>query len=98
MSGLVFIGDELSAAGWRLAGLEIITPVKGSEEGVVREALAGASLLIMTSAVAESLSPALMEEALTATTLLTHVVTDIQDRHPSIDYAGQLRRQLGLGQ
>lgn len=98
MAGQIFIGDELSAAGWRLAGMEVIVPVPGKAESVVRDVLTRADLLIMTALVAQELSPALLEKALTRSATLTHVVADIQGKQEPEDYAAKLRAQVGLGQ
>ncbi|MBF0357253.1 MAG: hypothetical protein HQL70_01525 [Magnetococcales bacterium] len=98
MPALLFIGDEISAAGWSLAGVNVITPQPGGEERAVEKAMQEAELLIITSEVAELITPGLLEKILTSTSVLTHVVGDIQNRHPLPDYAGLLRAKLGLGQ
>jgi vacuolar-type H+-ATPase subunit F/Vma7 len=98
MAKLVFIGDEISAAGWALAGMEVITPTAGSEERTVKAVLPDAELLIITSQVAQIITPALLEKILTSTSVLTHVVGDMQNQLPQPDYEAQLRAILGLGQ
>ncbi|MBF0382309.1 MAG: hypothetical protein HQL69_14895 [Magnetococcales bacterium] len=98
MAKLVFIGDEISAAGWALAGVEVITPADGSEERTVKGALPGCEMLIITSQVAQNITPALLEKILTSTSVLTHVVGDMQNQQPQPDYEAQLRAKLGLGQ
>jgi vacuolar-type H+-ATPase subunit F/Vma7 len=98
MSPLWFIGDEVSAVGWHLVGVEVVVVATGSEEKVVGEVFSKASLLIITAQVAQAISPALLERLLASTTVLTHIIGDIQGHHQPVDYAGQLRRQLGLGQ
>jgi vacuolar-type H+-ATPase subunit F/Vma7 len=98
MSKLVFIGDEVSAAGWRLAGVDVTVPPQGAEESTLLKHLPKEGMLIITAEVADCISPALLEQILTSTSLLTHVVGDIQGQHQVTDYAGKLRTQLGLGQ
>jgi vacuolar-type H+-ATPase subunit F/Vma7 len=98
MAKLVFIGDEISAAGWALAGMEVITPLVGSEERTVKEALRDAEMLIITYEVAQNITPALLEKILTSTSVLTHMVGDMQNQLPQPDYEAQLRAKVGLGQ
>ncbi|MBF0444898.1 MAG: hypothetical protein HQL68_04865 [Magnetococcales bacterium] len=98
MAKLVFIGDEISAAGWALAGMEVITPSAGSEEYTVREALRDTEMLIITAQIAQNITPGLLEKILTSTSVLTHVVGDMQNQQPQPDYEAQLRTKLGLGQ
>jgi vacuolar-type H+-ATPase subunit F/Vma7 len=98
MAKLVFIGDEISAAGWALAGMDVITPPVGSEERTVKEALSNTELLIITTQIAQNITPALLEKILTSTSVLTHVVGNMQNQLPQPDYEAQLRAKLGLGQ
>ena len=48
MQGATFIGDELTGAGFRLAGLRVQTPDPEKLPEVFRQALLEASLLIVT--------------------------------------------------
>ena len=55
MAGTVFIGDELTGAGFRLAGASVYTPGPEQLEDTVRKLLPRATLLIVTEDVASAL-------------------------------------------
>lgn len=96
MSGLVFIGDEVSAAGWRLAGVRTIVPRSGEVETQVKRALTGTELLLITAELAATLSAPLRHQALLRTTPLVLIVPDLRNRAPVPDLASIMRAQLGL--
>ncbi|MBF0626625.1 MAG: V-type ATP synthase subunit F [Magnetococcales bacterium] len=97
MTAPLFIGDEVSAAGWRLAGVRVVIPEPGQEATTVTRALTeGETLTLLSSTCASRLPPALLDRFLTATTPLTLVVPDLQGRTPPPDLAARVRRRLGM--
>jgi vacuolar-type H+-ATPase subunit F/Vma7 len=52
MAAVIYIGDEISAAGWRLAGAQILAPAAGSESAALAQACAGAELVLVSAATA----------------------------------------------
>ncbi len=97
MPAPVFMGDAVSAAGWRLAGARVVVPEPGSETARFREALKGAELLLLTAEVARELPEALLEKSLAAVSPLVLVVPDVRDRVSPVDLSQRLQAQLGLG-
>jgi vacuolar-type H+-ATPase subunit F/Vma7 len=96
----VFVGDELSAAGYRLAGAECHSPTLPELPGLVRrlredDALA---LLLITAEFAARLPQAELANALAAQRPAMLVIRDIRGRMPPRDTTGSIRRQLGLGE
>ncbi|MFN9196003.1 MAG: light harvesting protein subunit alpha, partial [Pseudomonadota bacterium] len=41
-AAVLYLGDEVAAAGWRLAGVHTLVPAPGQEAAALEEALAGA--------------------------------------------------------
>ena len=96
MSLTVFIGDETSATGWRMAGVEVVSPAAGEVGRVLDAARRRADLVILTAESARALAPADLEAALLAEAPIVSVVSDILGRVPLPDLAGRLRRTLGI--
>lgn len=86
----VFIGDELTATGFRLTGIATLTPTDGAE--AAREAVGRSELVIVTAEHAGMLPPkdASLGEPLVA------VVPDIRGRAMPPDLGRKLRRILGI--
>ena len=94
----VFIGDEVSAAGWRLAGADCRTPAP-AEMPALLQTLRGdgrLGLLVITAEYAAKLPKPLLDEALAAQRPPCVVVPDARGRQAPRDLAAALKRQLGL--
>ena len=55
MNEPIFIGDELTGAGFRLAGIRVVEAAADTVESVFRRALDDAQLVILTAGVATDL-------------------------------------------
>lgn len=92
----LFIGDELSAAGFRLPGIRIATPAPDELETAFAQALDDAPLVIITT----TLASALGDERLTAAVKRAHppvaVVPDAGGVTPMPDLARRVRLALGV--
>lgn len=96
MAAPVYLGDEVSAAGWRLAGAEVRTPAAGEEAAALAWARACAPLVLVSARVARGVGDAAMQHAAAALAPLLLVVPDLQGGTPLPDLAARLRGQLGL--
>jgi len=96
MSAPIYIGDEASAAGFRLAGARIVVPDEGAEAAALADARAAASLVLVSAAVAARIPEGDLARASGALTPLTLIVPDLAGVVPVPDVAARLRRQLGL--
>jgi len=100
MSLLHYIGDEIAAAGWRLAGAAVHVPAAGDEAATlaaVRAAAQGcAALVLISAATAARIDGAQLQAAVAAMAPALLVVPDTQGRVPLPDFAARLRKQLGL--
>jgi vacuolar-type H+-ATPase subunit F/Vma7 len=92
----LFLGDELSAAGFRLGGIDARTPPLGEEAAYFERAREEALFVLITAEVAARLPRALLEHALNAGRPLVAVLPDVRGRLPPPDLAAALRRQLGM--
>lgn len=96
----VYIGDEVSAAGWRLAGVRVSVPEPGSETAALASALASAPeaapLVLVSAAVAARIDAAALATAAGALSPLVLVLPDPQGEVVLPGLAGRLRTQLGL--
>jgi vacuolar-type H+-ATPase subunit F/Vma7 len=93
---IAFVGDEVSAAGFRLAGAIAFVPARGSEADMLREARAAAVLVLLTAEVAARLPAALLADAQAAVAPLLLVVPDARARVAAPDPGHLIRAQLGI--
>jgi vacuolar-type H+-ATPase subunit F/Vma7 len=92
----VYLGDEVSAAGFRLAGLQVRVPQRGDETTALSSARADAPLVLVAATVAARVAGRELRVALAAVTPLVLIVPDLDGGTPVPDLAQRLRRQLGL--
>ena len=98
MRAPIFIGDRVSAAGFRLGGLETRVPEPGDEERLFRRTLQEAELVVVTADVAAALPERLVREALAAGSPAVLIVPDVRGRVPAPDLGDALKRQLGVAE
>ena len=96
MSFCAFIGDEVSATGFRLAGVDVHVPGPGEAEDLFRRLLRESSLVLLTAEVASCLPEDLLRRAAIAERPLVLVIPDVRGRVAAPDPASVLRRQLGM--
>jgi vacuolar-type H+-ATPase subunit F/Vma7 len=96
MPHIVFIGDELSAAGFRLAGARTLVAAPGTEAETFDAAHADAALILITAEVAACLPPALLARARAAGSPLLLVMADVRGRAAAPDLVRLVRGQLGI--
>ena len=96
MRNAVFIGDELSAAGYRLTGIETQVPEADAAADALRAACKDAALVIMTAELARRVPAREIEAALTAEARAFAIVPDVRMGAPLPDLAKRLRRTLGI--
>jgi hypothetical protein len=87
MSLPAYLGDEVSAVGYRLAGLNVFVPAPGQEAEALASARRTAPLVLVSAATAAAL-PALAP--------VTVLVPDVHERVPLPDSTARLRRELGV--
>ena len=96
MSAPLYLGDEVSAAGYRLAGARVHTPRTGHETEALTWARSLSPMVLVSAAVAAGVSEDALREALSALAPLVLVVPDCSGDVALPDLASRLRAQLGL--
>ncbi len=98
MPAPIFIGDEVSAAAYRLAGAQVRVPQPEQTRAALREALAQSDLVLITAESAGNVPTDELLRAQAGSAPLLLVVPDVRGRVALPDVTVQLRRQLGLGE
>ena len=92
----IFLGDEASAAAYRLAGVEARTVPPGGEADSLAAARDAAALVLVGASVAARLPAPLLRAASAGVAPLVVVVPDLGGDGAVPDLGVRLRRQLGL--
>ena len=92
---IVFVGEELAGAGYRLAGAVVHTPRPGEELAALQAARAGADLVLVGARLAARIAPAALEAALAAPQPLALVVPELDGETLRPDPGERVRRLLG---
>jgi vacuolar-type H+-ATPase subunit F/Vma7 len=97
MARIWYIGDEVTAAGYRLAGAERRVPAEGETTEVFRRAVAdGAELILLSADRAAEIDAAELDAALVATRPLTAIVPGALGGPAPPDVAREVRLALGI--
>jgi vacuolar-type H+-ATPase subunit F/Vma7 len=98
MRPAVFLGDEVTGAGYRLAGLVTRVPTAGAEAAALETACAEAELVLVTAEVAARVPAVRLARLFAALRPLLLVVGDAAGRVPVPDISARLRRQVGVAE
>ena len=96
MTEVVFIGDEVSAAGYRLAGVRTYVPARGEEAAVLAAVRAEAALVLIAAQSAAQVPNAELAAALSSMKPLVLVVPDVRGAVQPPDLGRLVRKQLGM--
>lgn len=96
MTAPVFIGDEVAASGFRLAGVRVRTPLPEDLVAVVTWAQRNSLLIMITAEYMAMLDAELQQRLLSQQQPPVAVVPDIRAKIPVHDLATHLRAQLGV--
>lgn len=93
---LAYVGDAVSAAGFRLAGASTFSPTAGEEAAALAQARQAADVLLLSDEVAAALPREELGALLTATAPLVAIVPRAGAAPSANDPAERVRAQLGL--
>jgi len=96
MSVPVFIGDEVTAQGYRLAGLRTLAPGAGDLLAMVRRGCEEAPLVLIDASLAQEIPAAALDALLAGTAPPVVIVPALRGAARMADIATRLRRQLGV--
>lgn len=94
----VFIGDEVTAAGYRLAGIEVRVPGAPGEMAreLARAREAGAAVILLGADLAQHVPEASLHRAIAAAAPPVVIVPDAAGRGTVPDLASRIRSRIGL--
>jgi len=92
----VYIGDAVSATGYRLAGLRVQVPDTADLLAQIEQAANDASLVLLGADLAAQLPVAALDRLLSAVSPAVVVVPDVRGQAELPDLANRLRQQLGV--
>ncbi len=98
MTLCAFVGDEVSAAGFRLAGMQVHVPEPAETAELFHRLCAEVDLLLVTAETVLALPDGTLDRALAAQRPLVLVVPDSRGRVQPTDMALRVRQQLGMAQ
>jgi vacuolar-type H+-ATPase subunit F/Vma7 len=93
----LFIGDEVTAAAYRLAGARTVIPDAGSVLKVLEAVIGETKFLVITAACAAELPREWLASAVRRAEPLVLIVPDIANRAAPPDLVGKVDRVLGIG-
>lgn len=98
MAHIVYLGDEVTAAGFRLAGLETRVVSPGDAAATLREVRAGVDTecVLLSGALIDYVPAAELEVALSDDSPLLALVPDILGQGTPPDLGRQVRNALGI--
>jgi len=96
MGRAIFIGDELSASGFRLTGIETLVPEPDAVESAFADARTRGSVVIITAELARHIPPPQLEAAMLAEAPTLAIIPDVLFRAPVPDLTRRLRSVLGI--
>jgi vacuolar-type H+-ATPase subunit F/Vma7 len=96
LGSAIFIGDELTAAGFRLTGIETLVPAPADARTVFAGACARTDCVVITAGLAQHIPMADLEAALLAEKPIVAVISDIRSQTLPPDLTRRLRDTLGI--
>jgi vacuolar-type H+-ATPase subunit F/Vma7 len=96
MRDVVFIGDDITALGFRLAGIETHSPEPDALGAVVADFRGAAQLLMMTPDAFAALPPRLAQELADSEMPLLAIIPDARGNIPIPDTEQDVKRALGI--
>jgi len=96
MPAPVFIGDEVSAAGYRLAGLRVLTPRTDALLQALEQAARVAPLVLVSAGFAARIPVDALDRLLAGSASPVVIVPDVHGATQPPGLATRIRRQLGV--
>ena len=96
MSSAIFIGDELTATGFRLTGLETLAPEPADVAAAFADSRRRAALVIVTAECARCVPEDLLGSALVADPPTVVIIPDVLARVEPTPLARRMKSILGI--
>jgi len=98
MAAPVFIGDEVTAAGYRLAGARIVVPERGGTASSFNDALQSAEFVLLTEPCAADIPRSRLDLAIRRASPPVFVVPDAAGLGETPGLVAEVDRALGIEQ
>jgi vacuolar-type H+-ATPase subunit F/Vma7 len=96
MSVAEFIGDELSAAGYRLCGIDVHIANSSNALSLIRKSCERASLVLVGSSISQCIPRTELDQLLATIRPPVLIVPDVRGLQDVPDIAFRINKQLGL--
>ena len=96
MAVIEFIGDEVSAAGYRLCGIDVRIAERGNVVSLVKQACERASLVLLASSAARTIPASERDKLLASIQPPVLIVSDVRGMQTVPDITGRIYKQLGM--
>ncbi|MEZ5716298.1 MAG: V-type ATP synthase subunit F [Paracoccaceae bacterium] len=96
MQETLFIGDEVTAAAFRLAGVETRVAAPDEAAQVLAAELARRRVILLTNELARALPRAMMDRVLQSVEPVVTILPDLRGRAGALDLEARVRRELGI--
>ena len=96
MSVAEFIGDEVSAAGYRLCGIDVHIASSSNALSLIRKACERASLVLVGSSIVQYIPGTELDQLLASIRPPVIIVPDVRGLQDVPDIAARINKQLGL--
>ena len=97
MANVIFIGDEITAAGFRLAGVKVFDAPDDGLADLVAAEKGRCDMMLMTTQTAARLPRPLFDQMTQWTKPLIAFIPDLREKTAPLDLEGAVRRELGIG-
>jgi vacuolar-type H+-ATPase subunit F/Vma7 len=91
-----FIGDEITAAGYRLCGIDVHIADRSNALSLIKQACESASLVLIGSSTADYLPAAELGSLMASISPAVLVVPDVAGRQAVPDITTLIHKQLGM--
>ncbi len=96
MSAVIFLGDELTATGFRIAGVEVVVATPQDAASALADARRRARFVLIGADLARHISAAGLDAAMLAPEPIVTVIADIRDTVAPTDLTRSLKTTLGI--
>jgi len=96
MSVAEFIGDEVSAAGYRLCGIDVHIADGSNVMPLIKEACERASLVLVSSSAVQNIHRSELDELLASIQPPVLVVPDVRGLREVPDIVSRIYKQMGM--
>ncbi|MDQ2092191.1 V-type ATP synthase subunit F [Marimonas arenosa] len=96
MQEILFIGDEVTAAGFRLAGVDTRVAAPGEAAELVTAEMPQRRVILLTTELGQALPKAVMDRLQQSAEPVVVFLPDLPGRAGALDLEARVRRELGI--